>query len=184
MGVTIKQGKALTEADFNSVLALDVRIFGKEILTNEGMALRRFLKFEDGLIAAYSDDTLVGFISFFNVKPAVYERGVKQQEYIDDNLSASDVGPLEKGKANRILLFDHIVEESSRQQGISKLLLDLTRDYLNNQHNKGYWIEHIFSYAITPEGGQLLSSFGGRKLWTRDKVTFFEIDREIFLRQK
>lgn len=173
----------MTVAEFQDVLGLDVRIFGNEILTNEGMALKRFLKFRDGFIAAYADDILMGFIAFFNVTAEVYERGALRREYIDDDLGDTEIRPLQKRARNHILLFDHVVGESFRHQGVSKQLLDSTRDFLSQKHKAGYPIERIFSYAITPNGYAILSSFGGREIWTRDDITFFEIDKEIFLRQ-
>ena len=183
MEMTIKYGNELSVEEFNAILALDRKIFGNEILTNEGLALKRFLKCRDSIISAYSGDTLIGFIGFFNVAPTVYERGAFYQEYIDDNLSDSEIEPLKKGGENNILLFDHVIDEPFRHQGVSKLLLESTRNYLRKQHQEGYPINRIFGYAITPKGSRILSSFGGNDIWTRDGITFFEIDKEIFLRR-
>ncbi|MBC3802897.1 hypothetical protein GH808_00375 [Acetobacterium fimetarium] len=183
MNIRIKYGCNMTVAEFQDILDLDIRIFGNEILTNEGMALKRFLKFRDGFIAAYAEDLLMGFLGFFNVTTAVYERGALKQEYIDDDLSDTEIRPLQKCAGNHILLFDHVVGESFRHQGVSKQLVESTRDFLSRKHQAGYPIARIFSYAITPNGNAILSSLGGREIWTRDDITFFEIDKEIFLRQ-
>lgn len=124
----------------------------------------------------------MGFIAFFNVDFAVYERAAFEQEYIDDNLNDSEIGPLKKDKGNNILMFDLAVDECFRHQGVSKRLHDSTRDYLCQKHNEGYTIDRIFGYAITPEGFRSILSFGGRGLWTRDDIIFFEVNKESFLR--
>lgn len=182
MDIQIKYGQDLPVEAFNDILALDVTVFGNDILTNQGMALKRFLRFKDSIIAAYSGDTLIGFVCFFSVVPAVYQRAITEQAYIDDNLNEDEVKPLTKGAGNHILLFDFVIDEPFRNQGISKLILAFTRDYLKNKNNEGYVIDHIFGYAITPKGFRNLSSFGGRELWTRDTISFMEINKELFLR--
>lgn len=181
MEITIKYGQDLSAEAFHSILGLDLTVFGSDILTNEGMALKRFLKFKDSIIAAYSGNTLTGFICFYNVDSAVYKRALSGQ-YIDDNLCESDVKPLTKGQGNHILLFDFVIDAPFRSQGISTLILDALRDFLKQKHQGGYAIEKIFGYAITPKGLSILSSFGGRELWTSDDITFLEINKEIFLR--
>lgn len=181
MDIQIKYGPSLSPEAFDSILALDRKAFGDDILTNQGMALKRFMKFKDSMIAAYSGDTLMGFICFFSVNPSVYERAASG-EYIDDNLSERDVKPLTKERGNDILLFDHVIDEPFRSHGISALLLDSVRDYLRQRHQEGYEIDRVFGYTITPKGYAILSSFGSRELWIRDTITFMEINKELFLR--
>lgn len=65
MEITIKAGQELSVEAFGAILDLDCKIYGNEILTNQGMALKRFVKFPEGIIAAYTGDVLVGFISFW-----------------------------------------------------------------------------------------------------------------------
>ncbi|KNZ40928.1 GNAT family N-acetyltransferase [Acetobacterium bakii] len=182
MNIEIMYGRSLSVDAFNSILELDLKVFGKNILTNEGMALKRFLKFKDSIIAAYSDNTLMGFICFFNVNHVVYQRAIFEQEYIDDNLCERDIKSLSKWEGNHILLFDFVIDEPFRNQGISTLILDAIRDFLQQKNELGYNIEKIFGYAITPKGLKLLSSFGGREIWTRDGITLLEINKESFLR--
>jgi len=62
------------------------------------------------------------------------------------------------------------------------LILDAIRGFLKQKNETGYIIEKIFGYAITPKGLKILSSFGGREIWTRDGITFLEINKETFLR--
>jgi len=178
MDIQIKYGYKLSVEEFNAILDLDRAIFGNDILTNEGMALKRFLKSRASIISTYSGDTLMGFIGFFNVIPAVYKRTVFKQEYIDDNLCDSEIRPLIKGKGNKILMFDLAVNESFRHQGVSKKLHNLTWDYLRKKHNDGYSIDHIFGYAITPEGFRSMLSYGGRELWTRENITLLKINKK------
>lgn len=181
MEISIKGGQELSVEDLNSILDLDCKIFGDEILTNQGMAVKRFLKFRDGIIAAYTGNMLMGFINFYGVADSVYEQAVFRQEYIDDNLDENDVLPLEKGRANKIMILDLAVDESFRHQGISKLLHERLWDYLRQKHHQGYLIERIFCFAITKEGCQSMLFFGGRAIWTRDNITFFELDKEVVL---
>ena len=183
MEITIKGGQELSGEDFKSILQLDLKIFGDEILTNQGMAVKRFLKFRDGIIAAYSEDTLMGFINFYSVAASVYERAVFNQEYIDDNLNESEVVPLEKVRANNILILDLAVDESFRHHGISKKLHDELWDYLREKHRQGYLIERIFCFAITAEGFTSMAALGGKAIWTKENITLFELDKEIVLRQ-
>lgn len=183
MEMTIKGGPELSGAEFQSILELDCKIFGNSILINEGMAEKRFLKFKDGIIAAYTEDTLMGFINFYSVDASVYERAVFEQEYIDDNLNESEVVPLERGRGNHILILDLAVEASFRHQGISKRLHDLLWDYLQKKHRQGYLIERIFCFAITAEGVKSMIALGGKAIWTKEKITLFELDKEIILRQ-
>lgn len=182
METRIRYGHELSAEDFESILALDRKFFGNEILTNEGLALKRFLKFKDSIISAYLGNVLMGFICFFSVESAVYKRAVFEQEYIDDNLCDSEVKPLTKGNGNYILMFDHVIDEPFRNQGISRLLVDSVRDYLKQKNDEGYIIDSVFGYAITPKGRRILSSYGGNELWTRDNITCLEINKEIFLR--
>ncbi|WP_373482959.1 GNAT family N-acetyltransferase [Acetobacterium sp.] len=184
MDIIIKGGQELSVEDFEVTLDLDRKIFGNEILTNQGMALKRFLKFKDGLIAAYTGNTLMGFISFFGVTDSVYQRGVFEQEYIDDNLDESEVLPLVKGKTNNILILDLAVDESFRHQGISKHLHERLWDYLRQKHNQGYLIERVFCFAITTEGHQSMLFLGGKAIWSKDNITFFELDKEIVLARR
>ncbi|MBU4439020.1 MAG: GNAT family N-acetyltransferase [Firmicutes bacterium] len=183
MEIILKNGRDLSLADFDAVLALDCKIFGDSILINEGMAEKRFLKFKDGVIAAYTGNTLMGFISFFSVDASVYERALFKQEYIDDNLNESEVVPLEKGKANTILILDLAVDEAFRHLGVSKRLHESLWDYLRQKHNQDYLIEHVFCFAITTEGFNSMLFLGGRERCTRDDMTLFELDKEVFLRQ-
>jgi len=182
MDIMIKYGQDLSVEALNSILALDLTVFGNDILTNEGMALKRFLKFKDSIIAAYSGNTLMGFICFYNVDPSIYQRALSQQEYFDDNLCASDVKPLAHRERNHILMFDLVIDEPFRNEGLSIMLLDAVRDYLKEKHQDGYAIDHVFGFAITPVGFKILSSFGGRKLWTRENISFLELNKELFLR--
>ncbi len=181
MNIIIKSGQELTIEDFKSILALDGKIFGNAIFKNEGMAEKRFLKFRDGIIAAYTGNTLMGFISFFGVVSSVYERAVFGQEYIDDNLCDYEILPLEKGMNNKILILDLAVDESFRHQGISKRLHQSLWDYLRKKHNRGYTIDRVFCFAITNEGFKSMIFLGGKNIWTKDDITLFELDRKIFL---
>lgn len=183
MEITIKGGPELSAAEFQSILELDCKIFGNSILINEGMAEKRFLKFKDGMIAAYTGDTLMGFINFYSVAASVYERAVFNQEYIDDNLNENEVVPLEKARGNNILILDLAVDEAFRHQGISKQLHDLLWGYLRKKHHQGYLIERIFCFAITAEGFKSMVALGGKAIWKKEGVTLFELDKEIILRQ-
>ncbi|MDD3306979.1 MAG: GNAT family N-acetyltransferase [Acetobacterium sp.] len=181
MNITIKAGQELSVEDFEATLDLDRKIFGNEILTNQGMALKRFLKFKEGLIAAYTENTLMGFISFFGVAASVYQRALFEQEYIDDNLDVSEVLPLKKGSSNDILILDLAVDESFRHQGISKRLHETLWDYLRHKYNQGYLIERVFCFAITAEGCQSMKFLGARAIWSKDNITLFELGKEVFL---
>ena len=183
MEITIKAGQELSVEAFGAILDLDCKIYGNEILTNQGMALKRFVKFPEGIIAAYTGDVLVGFISFFGVDESVYQRAVSGQEYIDDNLNENEVVPLEKGRDNHILILDLVVDQSFRHQGISKQLHDHLWVYLRQKQNQGFPIERVFCFAITTEGYKSMSNLGGRAIWTRDQITLFELDKELVLGQ-
>ncbi len=183
MEITFKAGQELSVEDFKDILDLDLRIFGNEILTNQGMAVKRFLKFRDGIIAAYAGDTLAGFISFFGVDGSVYQRAVFEQEYIDDNLDEKEVLSLAKGRDNYILILDLAVDESFQHQGISKRLHDLLWEYLRQKHTQGYQIARVFCFAITNEGVQSMTALGGRTIWTSANMTLFELDINIVLEQ-
>ena len=181
MDIIIRSGQELSVEDFESTLDLDRKIFGDEIVTNQGLAVKRFLKFKEGLIAAYTENTLVGFISFFRVAASVYQRAVFEQEYIDDNLDVSEVLPLEKGRTNDILILDLAVDEAFRHHGISKRLHETLWDYLRQKHNQGYLIERVFCFAITAEGHQSMLFLGAKAIWSKDEMTLFELGKEIFL---
>ena len=182
MDFWIKQGERLSQQDFGAIIDLDRRIFGEAIISNEGMAERRFLKFKDGLIGVFSGDVLIGFTCFFSVDSSIYQRAVYNREYIDDDLNDTDVIPLEKGRNNDILLFDIVVEQAFRRQGVSNLLVDSLRDYLKTKHKEGYTIGKIISFAITSDGVKNMVSLGGKLIWSNDKVTLFEVNKDIFLR--
>ncbi|AFA49954.1 hypothetical protein Awo_c32260 [Acetobacterium woodii DSM 1030] len=145
------------------------------------MAEKRFLKFKEGVITAYAEKKLVGFISFFSVMPAVHQRALLQQEYIDDNLNAEEIKPLTKEASNSVLLFDHVIDPDYRGQGISRLLVESAREYLKQKNIEGYVIENIFAFAISVKGRQILLSLGGKTMWIKDDITCLELDREIFL---
>lgn len=181
MDIIIKAGQELAVEDFDATLDLDRKIFGNEIVTNQGMALKRFLKFKDGLIVAYAQNILTGFISFYGVAASVYQRAVFEQEYIDDNLDESEVLLLEKGRENIILILDLAVDESFRHQGISKRLHETLWDYLRHKYNQGYLIERVFCFAITAEGCQSMKFLGARAIWSKDNITLFELGKEVFL---
>lgn len=181
MHFSIKQGESLSQQDFEAIIDLDRKFFGDDIISNEGMAEKRFLKFKDGLIAAFSGEMLIGFTCFFSVDASIYQRAVDNREYIDDNLNDTDVLPLEKGRNNDILLFDIVVEQDFRRQGVSKLLLDSLRDYLKKKNKEGYAIGKIISFAITSDGANNMVSLGGKLIWSNDKATLFEISKETFL---
>ncbi|MBI4857918.1 MAG: GNAT family N-acetyltransferase [Acetobacterium woodii] len=183
MDIRIINGPELSAEDFESILALDCKVFGNSILVNEGMAEKRFLKFKDGIIAAYTGNTLMGFINFYSVDASVYQRAVFKQVYVDDDLNESEVVPLEKGKANTILILDLAVDEAFRHQGVSKQLHESLWEYLSKKHSQGYLIERVFCFAITNEGFNSMLFLGGRDVWTKDNMTLFELDKEVFLRQ-
>lgn len=183
MDIRIINGQELSAEDFKSVLALDCKIFGNSILVNEGMAEKRFLKFKDGIIAAYTGNALMGFINFYSVDASVYERAVFEQAYIDDDLNENEVVPLKKGKANTILILDLAVDEAFRHLGVSKRLHKSLWEYLRQKHNQGFLIERVFCFAITTEGFNSMLFLGSRAHWTRDNITLFELDKEIFLRR-
>ncbi|OFV70885.1 GNAT family N-acetyltransferase [Acetobacterium wieringae] len=183
MEITIKVGQELSIEAFQAILDLDCKIYGDDILTNQGMALKRFIKFPEGIIVAYSGEVLAGFISFFGVDESVYQRAVSNQEYIDDNLNENEVVPLEKGRGNYILILDLAVDEIFRHQGISKQLHDQLWDYLKQKQNQGFPIERVFCFAITNEGCKSMSNLGGQAIWTRNQTTLFELDQELVLGQ-
>lgn len=183
MEVILKQGERLSQQDFEAIIELDCKIFGDGIIVNEGMAEKRFLKFKDGLIAVFSGEMLIGFTCFFSVDSSIYQRAVNNQEYIDDNLNDTDVRPLEKGRSNDILLFDIVIEQAFRNQGVANLLVDSIRDYLKKKHEEGYPIGKIIAFAITSDGIKSMVSLGGKQIWSNDKVTLFEVSKEIFLRR-
>ena len=114
MDIRIKYGREMTTEEFNILLALDIKFFGNNVLTNEGMAEKRFLKFKDSIISMYSGDSLMGFVCFFNVDYSIYQRAFTGQEVFDDNLCENDVMPMTKESENYILLFDLIVDDPYR----------------------------------------------------------------------
>lgn len=181
MDIEIRYGRDMSAEEFNTLLALDKKVFGNNILTNEGMALKRFLRFKDSIISVYSGDTPIGFICFFNVDRSIYERALIGRELFDDNLCESEIIPLSKEHENYILLFDLVVDDSYRGQGISKLLNGLIGDYLKRKCKEGSEIGRIFGYAVTPKGHRILSSYEGRDIWTKGDVTFIEINKELFM---
>lgn len=181
MVIKIKYGQEMSAEEFNTLLMLDIKCYGNRILTNHGMALKRFLRFQDSIISVYSGDTPVGFICFFNVDCSIYQRALIGRELFDDNLCESEVMPLTKEHENYILLFDLVVDDSYRNQGISKLLNGLTGDYLKRKCKEGYEIGSIFGYSITSKGHRILSSYGGRDIWSRGNITLIEIEKEVFI---
>lgn len=183
MEITIKGGPELSAEDFKSILALDCKVFGNTILINEGMAEKRFLKFKDGIIAAYTGNRLMGFINFYSVDASVYERAVFRHEYIDDDLNESKVVPLKKDRGNQILILDLAVDDAFRHQGVSRRLHESLWDYLGQKHRQGYLIDRVFCFAITTEGFKSMLSLGSSDIWTRDNITLFELNQEIFLGQ-
>jgi hypothetical protein len=181
MGIKIKYGRDMTTEEFNKLLALDIKFFGNNILTNEGMALKRFLKFKDCIISMYSGDTPMGFVCFFNVDYSIYQRALTGQELFDDNLCENEVMPMTKERENYILLFDLIVDDPYRNQGISKLLFGLMGDYLKQKCKEGYEIGSIFGYTMSSKGHRHSSFYGGRDIWTREDITFVEMEKEVFI---
>ncbi|WP_296558648.1 GNAT family N-acetyltransferase [uncultured Acetobacterium sp.] len=182
MDILIKQGERLSMQDFEAIMELDRKSFGDNIISNEGMAEKRFLKFKDGFIAAFADNVLIGFTCFFSVDSGIYQRAVDNQEYIDDNLNDTEVIPLEKGRDNDILLFDIVVEQAFQQQGVSNLLVNSIRDYLKKKNIEGCPIGKIIAFAITADGVNNMLYLGGKPIWSKDKVTLFELNNDIFLR--
>lgn len=183
MDIVLKQGDELTLRDFEAILALDIKCFGEEILTEAGMAKKRFLKFREGFIAAYEQDVMAGFISFFSVAPSVYERAAERQEFIDDNLKVDEIRAFTKDAKHYILMFDHVVDEEHQNHGISKILIESVQDFLCRKNDEGYEITKIFGYAITKSGQGILSALGGSVLWERKKAAFLELDKAFFLRR-
>lgn len=182
MGIRLKQGDDLSIEDFKAILELDLACFGEEIFTNKGMAEKRFLKFKDGVIGAFDNDRLIGFISFFCVIPAVYRRAVTQREFIDDNLMADEIKPLSTETDNYILLFDHVIEKAYQGKGTSRMLVDSARKFLSKKNEEGHNIAKIFSYAISPSGREILSSLGGTVIWEKEQIVLLELNKAIFLR--
>jgi len=181
MGIKIKYGHDMSAEEFNRLLTLDIKFFGNNILTDEGMALKRFLRFQDSIISVYSGDIPMGFICFFNVDRSIYQRALIGQELFDDNLDQSEVMPLTKEHENYILLFDLVVDDSYRNQGIAKLLIGLVGDYLKQKCVEGYEIGSIFGYSMTLKGHRILSSYGGKDIWSRGNITLIEIEKEVFI---
>lgn len=181
MDIRIKYGRDMTTEEFNTLLALDVKFFGNNILTNEGMAVKRFLKFKDCIISMYSGDSPMGFVCFFNVDYSIYQRALTGQEVFDDNLCEKEVLPMTKERRNYILLFDLIVDDPYRNQGISKLLFGLLGDYLKQKCKEGYEIGSIFGYTISLKGHRLSSFYGGRDIWRREDITLVEMEKEAFI---
>lgn len=59
MDFKIKQGESLSEEAIQEMIDLDRSAYGDQVITDEGLAYRRFEKFKDGLIAAFFEDELV-----------------------------------------------------------------------------------------------------------------------------
>ena len=183
MDIAVKYGRDMKEEEFNALLALDIKVYGEGIIAAGGMALKRFLKFKDGIISAYSGGFPAGFICFYNVDRTVYERAAAG-EFIDDNLCDSEIRPFAKNRENNILLFDYVVDEPFRNRGLGKMLAGLAGDFLRQKNDKGYSISRIFGYAITEKGVRGLQSYGGRESWSRDGVAFFEVNKEAYMRMR
>lgn len=180
MNIIIKNGQELSDTDFEKTLALDRHVFGNEIITNDGMSLKRFLKFKEGLIAAYSpDNQLMGFINFFNVTQETYHRIFIKQEYIDDNLDVKDVISFKKQQANHILILDLVVDESFRNNGVSKQLHKSLWEHLRQKQQQNYQIENIFCFAITKGGHKIMTTLGSQAIWQKSGITLFKINQII-----
>jgi GNAT superfamily N-acetyltransferase len=78
-------------------------------------------------------------------------------------------------------MFDLVVDEPFRNRGLGKMLFGLAGDFLRQKNDEGYAVSRIFGYSITEKGFRVLQSYGGRKFWTRDGVTFFEVNKEAFM---
>ncbi len=183
MEFAVRYGRDMREEEFNALLALDIKVYGEGIIEAEGLALKRFLKFKDGIVSAYSDGSPAGFACFYNVDRSVYERAAAG-EYIDDNLCDSEIRPFAKKRENHILLFDLVVDEPFRNYGLGKMLFGLAGDFLRQKNEEGFTVSRIFGYSITEKGFRVMQSYGGREIWNRDGVAFFEVNKEAFMRLK
>ncbi len=183
MEIKIRYGSDMSEAEFCSLLELDKKSYGPEIITNEGMALQRFLKNKECVIAAYQAERLAGFICFLSVGKDVYERALFNKEYFDDNLSADNVCKFSLNSENYILLIDIVVDNEFQNLGLSRLLLEKTGQFLNNKDKEGFRIEQIFAYAVSEDGLKAAKACGGTVIWHRDNIHMFTVNKKRFMEQ-
>ena len=85
--VAVKYGRDMREEEFNALLALDIKVYGEGIIAAEGLALKRFLKFKDGIVSVYSGGSPAGFACFYNVDRSVMN--VRRRESISTIIFAT-----------------------------------------------------------------------------------------------
>lgn len=177
----IKLGTELDENDFDELIDLDIRFYGNEIITDAGEAKKRFLANRDSIVAAYSEDVLVGFLCYLNVKSDIVKRVFEQDEYLDDNVPASSILPFSKEKKNDIFFLDIVVEERFRGTGVSRLLMDEWKKHLCSMALQGYAIGKFFGFVLTEGGMRLVNNIHGTIIRDDGEHILFTLCPDKFL---
>ncbi|WKY44649.1 hypothetical protein Q5O14_00720 [Eubacteriaceae bacterium ES2] len=181
MDFIIKQGQELPIEIFQEILDLDKSTYGDQVITNEGLAFRRYEKFKDGIIAAFFNHELAGFFCFYSVNANVYDQAVNRQLIFDDNLQVADLKPLTPNKPNYVLLLDMNIKKQFRSEGLARRLEQTAGNYLIQKENEGYKIDKIFAYAYTEEGFKILKNLGGHVVWEKEGMTLMDLLPAAFM---
>jgi hypothetical protein len=181
MDFMIKQGEELPIETFQEILDLDKITYGNQVITDEGLAYRRYKMFKDGIIAAFFNNELAGFFCFYSVKADVYEKAVTQRVLFDDNLQTADLKPLTLSNSNYILLLDMNIRKKFRAEGLARKLEQTAGNYLLQKEKEGFKIDKIFAYAYTEEGFKILKNLGGKMVWEIDGISLMELQPRAFM---
>ncbi|MGE4507810.1 MAG: hypothetical protein AB7D16_04185 [Eubacteriaceae bacterium] len=181
MKFIIKQGEELSKEVFQEIIDLDKSTYGDQVITDEGLAGRRYEKFKDGIIAAFSNGELAGFFCFYSVKENIYHQSVNRQMIFDDNLQTADLKDLTLDKQNYILLLDMNIKKQFRSEGLAQKLEQTAGLYLIQKEKEGYQIDKVFAYAYTQEGLKILENLGGHPIWEKDGITLMDLQPKAFM---
>ncbi|WKY47607.1 GNAT family N-acetyltransferase [Eubacteriaceae bacterium ES3] len=181
MDFLFKNGHDMPRDVFQQLLELDKITYGDQVISEDGLAYRRFEKFKDGIIAAFYKNELAGFICFYSVKGSVYNEAVNEQMIFDDNLLVADLKPLYKNDSNYILLLDMNISKPFRNKGIAKQLIQAVGAYLIQKEKVGCRIDKIFAYAYTEKGFIILENLGGSPVWDKEGIFLMDVDPKTFM---
>ncbi|MCL2170147.1 MAG: GNAT family N-acetyltransferase [Defluviitaleaceae bacterium] len=150
----------------DDILKIDSLVYPEHLQGTFDEVHGRFKVNREMFVLLYDQSQLIGYLCFFPIKEALYERIINEDMVFDSDIEGEMVEAYETGKTYKLYFLSVAIHPDYHGKGLSKLLVDGTCKFLEQKIKEGINFCTALITSVSPEGEALAK-----------KLEFIEVKR-------
>lgn len=155
--------EAILSSDVNydfipEIMKIDSLVYSKELQGTYETISDRFKANNESyiLMVDKKDNSIIGYICFFPITFALYEKIISTSDIVDNDISANDIVKYSLDQPNYLYIISVAILSKYRDSGVIEKLINAYNKFLKQKVQIGYAIECILGTAISNDGIKFL----------------------------